>query len=142
MILYLDTEFNGFAGELISMALIEPGGSFFYGARYLPQKIDPWVMQNVVGKIGIETSSDDEFRAALHVFISKYDNPTIICDWHADAAHFFEWLAGHDYGSSLDFACNMRVLKTPPGQPQSRNPHNALADATALMMWHEGRAAA
>ena len=143
MILYLDTEFNGFGGELISLALVEPGGSFFYGIRKLPEVIDPWVAEHVIPKLGdVAPSTDAAFRECFHIFLSKYHNPTIICDWHADAVHFFEWMAGTDYGSSLDFACQMKVLKTPPGYPKPKTPHNALSDAIALMEWNEGRAAA
>ena len=143
MNIYLDTEFNGFGGQLISMAMVCPDGRGFYHVRELPARIDPWVEKHVVPMLGTsDRLLDEEFRAEFHQFLMGFQNPTIICDWHADAVHFFNWMAGIDYGSSLDFACQMRVLKTPPGYPVSKQPHNALADAIALMEWFEGRAAA
>ena len=141
MRLYLDTEFNGFGGELISMALVGDGAEW-YRARLLPEKIDPWVADNVVPKIGIAGVPDVYFRLTLHEFLLNYTNPEIICDWHTDAVHFCQWLAGNDYGSSLDYACQIKILKTPPGYPpQSANSHNALWDARALMEWHQRVAA-
>lgn len=83
MRLYLDTEFNGHGGELISLALV-----------------------------------------------------TIICDWPVDAMHFCASLAGQDFESSLDFPCEIKILRTPPGQSVSLIPHYALEDARALRHWH------
>ncbi len=141
MKLYLDTEFNGFGGELISMALVERSAEW-YCARVLPAKIDPWVADNVIPKIGIAVIPDVLFRQSLHRFLLEYFNPEIICDWHADAVHFCQWLGGEDFASSLDYACQIKILKTPPGYPpQSANSHNALWDAHALMDWHQKVAA-
>jgi hypothetical protein len=138
MRLYLDTEFNGHGGELISMALVSPEGKHWYGIRRADAvgRIDPWVHENVIPKLGVWAMSDIEFRTLLHDFLRQFDNPEIICDWNADAVHFCQWLAGESYETSLDYACRITILKTPPGQPVSENPHNALADAEALMRWH------
>ncbi len=47
-------------------------------------------------------------------------------------------MAGDDYGSSLDYAFTLTVLKTPPGFPkQGPMSHNAMYDAIALMEWHQ-----
>lgn len=138
MKLYLDTEFNGHGGELLSMALVGAGGGW-YAVRENACPFDAWVFANVVPKFGRKPEHPDFFRHSFHTFISKYVNPEIICDFHIDAAHFSQMLAGPDYASSLDFPYRMTVLKTPPGQPVSKNPHNALDDATALMEWCESR---
>lgn len=147
MRLYLDTEFNGFGGELISLALVaEPSPlvdvgylpESFYGARQFSAPVHPWVAEHVIPKLFTSLIEPDVFRAELHEFLLNFKNPEIICDWHADAEHFCKMLAGDDYGGSLDFACSITILKTPPGQPVSKNPHNARADARALMEWHQG----
>lgn len=135
--LYLDTEFNGFGGELMSLALVSPYGDKFYKARKWSAPTEPWVAEHVVPVMDVDPEDDLWFRTGFHEFVGRFKNPTIFCDWHADAAHFCEMLAGADYGSSLDFPCMITLLKTPPGQPVSARPHNALADAVALMQWHE-----
>lgn len=149
MRLYLDTEFNGHGGELISMALIgrverarDMQEWVWYEAQSFPTKLDPWVMEHVIPKLGRTPLSPAYFMRCFHDWIRQFDSLEIICDWHADAAHFCRMLEGQDYGSSLDFACRITILKTPPGQPVSSNPHNALADAKALMLWNEYRLAA
>ncbi len=147
MRLYLDTEFNGHGGELISMALVSepdvvaPFDSFYEVCNWR-SPTDPWVSENVLPKLGKEPLMGHIFRQCFHGWIRHFDNPEIICDWHADAEHFCRMLAGPDYGSSLDFACRITILRTPTGQPVSLNPHNALADARALRDWHERMLAA
>ncbi len=143
MRLYLDTEFNGFGGELISLALVSPDYRHeFYRVCIFTKPVETWVKQHVIPVLDADPLLPAEFKEDLHRFIGRFENPEIICDWHADAEHFCRLLAGHDYGSSLDFQCRITILKTPPGQPVSLTPHNALADAKALMEWNEGRLAA
>lgn len=150
MRLYLDTEFNGFGGELISMALVgadQPHsmavGGFvpvvWYAACLTHGPLDPWVKEHVMPVLDRTPLMPSIFKREFHDWIKRFDNPEIICDWHADAAHFCNMLAGMDYGTSLDFACRITILKTPPGQPVSCIPHNALADARALMEWNDQR---
>ena len=46
---FLDTEFNGFGGELISLALVpEHGHDEYYAVLPLPDELHPWVERNVV----------------------------------------------------------------------------------------------
>ena len=136
MRLFLDTEFNGFGGELISVALMPEDGPSFYEVCTLPVRLDPWVREHVVPLLGKESMSYDALRLNFHFYIREYIDPEVICDWHADAGHFCDLLAGNDYGSSLDFACRLRIVKTPNGVPVSSMPHNALADAEALKNWY------
>jgi hypothetical protein len=134
--LYLDTEFNGHGGRLISIALVEESGCReFY--EVLPiGNLDPWVAEHVVPVLRKRELPTASVRKLFHNFIQGFSNPEIICDWHADAAHFCDMLAGPDYSTSIDFPCRITILKTPPGQPVSAVPHNALEDARALRDWH------
>lgn len=135
---YLDTEFNGHGGQLISLALVSPMGPTLYVACCPPEQVDPWVALHVLPVLGdgFPYQSIAGVRGVFQNFIQRFPNPNIICDWHADACHFLKLLEGPDYGSSLDFACQIQLIKTPPGEPVSKIPHNALADARALMDWH------
>lgn len=142
--LYLDTEFNGFGGGLISMALVATEisshdfSSEFYEVLPLPTFTDTWVHQNVLPVLNRQPIPEPTFRSILHQFLGQFDNPEIICDWHADAQHFCAALQGRSYGQSLDWPFTLRVLKTPKGfSAPSEMPHNALADARGLMQWHQ-----
>lgn len=129
MNLFIDCEFNGFQGELISMALVDEQGNYFYEVLRCAHPT-PWVtghVMTVLNKSPIERSS---FQQKLAAFLSSYRVVNIIADWPEDLSHF----------------CNMlisgagRRLVTPPlsmalctdVQFQSRIPHNALEDARAL----------
>ena len=136
--LYLDTEFNGFKGPLISMALVSPDGDEWYQVVECEGEIDPWVAENVMPKLGKAAISKAEFRVRLHKFIRQFDDPLIVCDWHADLMHFFEAFHGADYRDSLDFRCRTLLLS---GASDVRPiaPHNALSDACALRDCFDGR---
>lgn len=137
MRLYLDTEFNGHGGELISMAVVSAYGHSWYYAKRLSCPPDEWVFKHVLPQIDEDSYLHPGiFRLDFQRWIKDFDNPEIICDWHADAEHFCKMLEGPDYTTSLDFPCRITILKTPPGQPVSAAPHNALADAIALRDWH------
>lgn len=156
---YLDTEFNGQCGELISLALVSEwqpwdtigglsphpdhgrGGKWhtyqFYCARRTKTPLKEWVREHVMPVLQIPQLSHEDFRACFLSFISCFPDCEIVCDWHADAQHFCDLLSGPTYESSLDFPCTIRILKTPPEGPLSVVPHNALEDAKALRDWHE-----
>lgn len=136
--LYLDTEFNGFKGPLISMALVSPEGDEWYQVVECEGEIDPWVAENVMPKLGKAAISKAEFSVQLHKFIRQFDDPLIVCDWHADLMHFFEAFHGADYRDSLDFRCRTLLLS---GASDVRPiaPHNALSDACALRDCFDGR---
>lgn len=137
MRLYIDTEFNGHGGELISMAVVSAYGHSWYYAKRLLGPPNPWVAEHVLPKIDEASYIHSAvFRMDFQRWIKDFDNPEVICDWHADAEHFCKMLEGPSYDTSLDFPCSITILKTPPGQPVSANPHNALADAIALRDWH------
>lgn len=137
MKLYLDTEFNGHGGELISLALV-PGHIYtsWYAAVEMTQCVDPWVSEHVLPKLQTNPIPAADFRRGFHAYIARFDSPEIICDYFADAIHFLSLLAGPTYETSIYFPFQMTMLVTPTGQPVSVNPHNALADAIALRDWH------
>ena len=133
--LYLDTEFNGHGGQLLSMAIVSTDGAEFYGVLPLPASIHPWVAEHVVPKFGRAPEPVAEFRFRLRCFMEPRWGETIIADWPADVELFLNVMRGPNYESSFMGLCTMQLV--PSGDVQPDNPHNALSDARALMRWHQ-----
>lgn len=138
---FLDTEFNGFGGELISLALVpEFGDQDFYVSLPLPAEIHPWVQQNVIPYLrfvpeGVDHQLNRE-EAAQHIeaYLAHDTDPVIVADWPDDLGYFchllvtgpgqmitingfrLEWVNAAGFSSAAN----------------SRTPHNALHDARAL----------
>ena len=137
----MDTEFNGFCGELISLALVpEFGDREFYVVLPLPQPLDPWVARHVVPYLhSVPQALDlslDRVAAAheLAAYLATDREPLIVADWPEDIALACRLLLvgpaemvelgnlGFDFRRSPGFSTAMN----------SRVPHNALYDARAL----------
>jgi hypothetical protein len=133
--LYLDTEFNGHGGELISLALVsDRGPHHFYGVLPLPERIHPWVAERVVPLLDQEPEPHDVFRMRLHHFLEEHGSEEIIADWPDDFALLLRVMSGPDYERSWMVPCEMRLVVS--GDVKPERPHNALSDARALMHWH------
>jgi hypothetical protein len=81
MKLFLDCEFNGFGGELISMALVDENERYFY--EVLPC-INPtsWVLDNVIPILNKQTIDLKEFQNTLFKFLNHYETIHIVADRH------------------------------------------------------------
>jgi len=141
--LFLDCEFNGLHGELISMALVSDDHAEWYQTVAVRGRIDPWVAEHVIPYLSAtftahtrERSDHEDLAASLDAFLSNFDNPEIIADWPADFEHFGNLLTiiGANGGFKEAYACTMRLINTPPLKPEV--PHNALSDARALRDWY------
>jgi len=133
--LYLDTEFNGHGGELISLALVSDNhGNYFYGVLPLPERIEPWVAEHVIPLLDKEPEPANEFRMRLKLFLEKYAGEEIVADWPDDFALLLRVMSGPDYEHSWMVPCDMRLIVS--GDVRPYQPHNALSDAQALMFWH------
>jgi len=133
MRLWIDTEFNEFKGELISMALVDEQGVFFYEVL-LCEKPGPWVAQHVMPILEKKPIRLGQFQVRLMAFLSHYDTVHLVADWPEDIKHF----------------CNALItgpgerINTPPLTMEIRRdldcishlPHNALADAFAIRAKH------
>lgn len=102
---YIDTEFNGFGGELLSLALVrEDLESIYITFDRKGMKIDPWVGKNVIplmkkipspmpGMAYFDVSPLEGTRLIERYFSKEYLNPdlddkkTIIADWPDDIAY-------------------------------------------------------
>ena len=130
MKLFLDCEFNGFGGELISMALVDEEGHSFYEVLDCPQPV-AWVAENVMPILAQAPISLTEFQNKLSLFLNEYDEIHVIADWAEDLSLFTRSL----------IISEGRAIRTPPLTMElwtgemcfsSEIPHNALSDAIVL----------
>lgn len=137
MRLFLDTEFNGAGGELISMALVSEEGHSWYEVLPEPRVWNAWVFEHVFPCL-LKTPVDRVyFVDSLGLFLRHFQDIEIIADWPADFEHLSsalaEYGARHDF--SMPFEYRMRFVKGSPDiKPEV--PHNALSDARALRDWY------
>lgn len=142
--LYLDTEFNGHGGELISLALAAEDGRHWYGVMPEPRTWNAWCFEHVFPHLYAmhATVGGDAnlFRASLAEYLMARRGCTIIADWPDDFAHLMRLMSGPAYEKSWMVPCTMVLLNE--SEPQPDFPHNALSDAIALMHWHQQSEAA
>ena len=136
MRLFLDTEFNEFGGELISMALVAEDGSEWYEVLPLPEKPGAWVAEHVLPLLDRLPVDGGEFCQGLWNFIRQFPNCQIFADWPADFEHLSNHLAriGKENAWCIPIECEMHLILTPDLKPG--RPHNALSDARALRDWY------
>lgn len=138
MTLFLDTEFNGFDGQLISIALVsdEGGrGSEFYAVCELPERVTPFVLENVLLHLDKRPEPETVVRGRLLDFLHKHQQERIIADWPHDFIHLLQLLCVPG-GRAHVLGITMQLVST--DNLESDVPHNALSDARALMRWYNG----
>lgn len=144
MNIYIDTEFNGYRGELISMALVdEDGRSFYEVLDWRGFTVIEWVAENVIPHLFKTPTtmltnapgSLADMQALLEWWLKDYDRVHLIADWPEDIEHF----------------CHVLItgpgerINTPPLTMEVRRdldtvseiPHNALADVLAIRLKHQ-----
>jgi hypothetical protein len=93
---FLDTEFNGFGGQLISLALVPEYLSFPSLYLVAPCKDPgPWVAENVIPILSAAKSKKvplDRFGKEIARFLSNESHPIIVADWPDDIRYFCECL--------------------------------------------------
>ena len=138
---FLDTEYDGFGGRLISLALVpEDGGEELY-LVIAGEVTHPWVIRNVVPFIdhvpeahrGPHLSRDAAGSALAH-WLAGDPAPEILADWPEDLSQLAMLIV---YGPGEIHRVPPLTLRYMPlpGFSTARNsavPHNALHDARAL----------
>ena len=138
---FLDTEFNGFGGELISLALVpEDGDQDYYVVIPHDGPWHPWVEKHVVPYLDsvppMLLNKLDRIAAAHDIagYLAHDFDVTIIADWPEDIALFCRLLLVSE--TEIVDVRRMRFeFRRTPGFSTARNskvPHNALHDARAL----------
>ena len=92
---FLDTEYNGWGGALLSLALVPDDGEELYLTLDWNGALDPWVEKNVIPYL--DTVSDtlvsprlsraDAARTVAH-YLAGDPEPVIVADWPEDIAQF------------------------------------------------------
>jgi hypothetical protein len=132
--LFLDCEFDGHGGALISMALVSDKGGEFYGVLPLPENVHPWVAEHVIPALDAAPEPLETFRKRLRTFLSHHKGETVVADWPADFGYLMQAFVGPTYDVAWEMDLEMRLI-TSHGIVPAR-PHNALSDAIALMAWY------
>lgn len=139
---FLDTEYNGFGGALLSLALVpDDGGEEFYVTIVHDGPLDPWVERHVVPFLDMVPDSlrsprlsRDAAAEALASWLQHDPAPHIVADWPEDLSHFAMLLVtGPGRMQSVPpFTLAFEPLNNFSTAANSAVPHNALHDARAL----------
>ncbi|MDM0086778.1 MULTISPECIES: hypothetical protein [unclassified Variovorax] len=131
--LWIDTEFNGMGGELISIALVDEQGLTFYESLGCDNPV-PWVAVNVMPIIGKPARPRATVQEKLSAWLARYPAIHIVADWPDDISHFCQLLITGP-GVRLETPpLTLEIRRDLDGE--SKCPHNALADAIAIRAAH------
>lgn len=138
---FLDTEFNGFGGELISLALVREDGESLYLIYDIKEQLDPWVKENVIPLLVKDKSENRKFvenrlqgANELAKFLKGDDAPYIISDWPDDIKYFCQAIiTGPGVMASIPRVIfDVVRVNAYPTQLEGAVKHNAWWDAMAL----------
>jgi hypothetical protein len=142
---FLDVEFNGFGGDLISLALVpeEEGAAPFYEALACDQPT-PWVAEHVLPVLNAIAIPRAVMAARFADYLGDDEDPLLIADWPEDIAQAaMLMVVAPGRRVSLDrIAFRMIDPIGFDAAALSKMPHNAYHDAVALrafILEHEGR---
>ena len=138
---FMDAEFNGFGGDLISIALVCEDGQEWYEVAEIPAEPHPFVVQHLLPVLGKEPIGRDCFAQSLAEFLASVPEPA---GYHRGLAGRYPLFIAtalsrpvwqlHALSSGLHLRAP--VASSLPCALQTM--HNALLDAWALRLWHAG----
>lgn len=138
MNVFIDCEFNGAEGSLISMALIsEDGKREFYEVVDCTQSIDPWVAENVMPYLEKQAITYSEFQRKLAVYLKQFPTVHVVADYPDDISRLCramitgagEWMMIQPITFEIDDKLSAKAAKVR---------HNALHDVRAIRLsWFE-----
>lgn len=140
---YLDTEFNGFGGNLISLGIVREDGECLYliNENYKKLVFIDWVEDNVIPilkavPIGVipEILSTTQFSYVLESFLKGDDDIAIHVDWPDDIRYLMS-LVITGPGTMINipgFKTQVHRVDSYPTDLKPCYQHNAIWDAIAL----------
>ena len=129
MRVWIDTEFNGWHGELISIGLTAENGEELYGVLGCERPVQ-WVKENVMPWLMAEDTTRYRLQEQLWAFLHRFDSVHIIADWPKDVVHFYELLLISDDNMLVTPKITTELIRGL--DTESLIPHNAIEDARAL----------
>ena len=142
MLYFLDCEFNGFGGELISLALSGEVGELYLART--DSELDAldghdWIAEHVLPFLSVpdarpEVMPLDAFGRAIQAFLAEDPAPVIIADWPEDLMHLMRCLiiAPGQMVRIPDLSLRLMHASAYPTDMEEVVQHNALWDARAL----------
>jgi hypothetical protein len=138
---FLDTEYNGWGGALLSLALVPDGGEELYLTLDWDGPLEAWVDRNVIPYldsvpeqlVAPRMSREDAARTLAH-YLAGDPDPLIVADWPEDIAQFNALLViGPGVMAEVPrLKFQFVALSGFSTAANSKVPHNALHDARAL----------
>ena len=138
---FLDTEYNGIDGALLSLALVPDEGDELYLTFKTDEGIVDWVQQHVVphldsvpDQLACPRLDRADGAQALEHYLRHDEDAVIIADWPEDVAQFCNLMVTGP-GDMVDvryLTFRLLPLSNFSTAENSRVPHNALHDARAL----------
>ncbi len=132
---FLDAEFNGFGGDLISIAAVPEFDDHppFYEAVICNRPVD-WVRAHVLPVLQTRQHQLDEVALAFATYLLPDPHPIIVSDWPDDIAWAARLLADREAGRRFSGPVTFELLGASDFSSALRSqlPHNAYYDALAL----------
>jgi hypothetical protein len=138
---FLDTEYNGWGGALLSLALVSEDEEELYLTLDWSGMLEPWVEKNVIpyldtvadSLVSPRLSRADAARLLAH-YLAGDPEPLIVADWPEDLALFNALLVTGPAMMAEVPALQFQFMPLAgfSTAANSKVPHNALHDARAL----------
>ena len=138
---FLDTEYNGTGGALLSLALVPDDGEELYLTFQTDEPLVEWVERHVLPyldsvpeQLTCPRLQRGDAAEALERYLLGDENPVIIADWPEDIAQFCNLMitGPGDMVELRDTTFRLLPLSGFSTAANSKVPHNALHDARAL----------
>jgi hypothetical protein len=138
---FLDTEYNGFGGSLLSLALVPEDGEELYLTLKSDEPIVEWVDRHVIPyldavpeQLSCPRLSRRDAAHALELYLRHDPDPLIHADWPEDISQFCNLMVTGE-GKMVDLrhlVFQLAPMSNFSTAVNSKVPHNALHDARAL----------
>jgi len=138
---FLDTEYNGWGGALLSLALVPDDGEELYVTLKSDEPMVEWVQQHVVPyldsvpeQLSWPRLSRKDAAKEIERYLRHDEEPLIFADWPEDIAQFCNLMITGE-GDMIEVrhvTFRLVPMSNFSTAANSKVPHNALHDARAL----------